>query len=354
MNNLLKNEQGRSMVEMLGVLAVMGVISIGGLYGYTQAMKRHRANELLNEANKRAVVLAMKIVAGQEVPTEASDGLISEFNNPSGYTFKVLKNPSNSQQFKMEIDGVSQEVCEQMKASVGGPIRGIDCPTGESGTGTLTFNADMSTGDTSSGGSEDNTTCPTGTADTGAGGYAATLSDGTMCYCKTSGTTYQSGSCQTKPESCTSYADCDKGEYCQFSPSGCSGNNITAPTSGTCQPVSACNLYSIGTNYKASNYSGTCKPNWWTTKDICASLGMHMPSLTEVGCEDYKDSTCPKTGTVYGQLKNDADNPLRYSFWTTDMYDSNNLNSCRAWNVDNVGGVDGDGRYIYDDFLCVR
>ncbi|MBO7333238.1 MAG: type II secretion system protein, partial [Alphaproteobacteria bacterium] len=36
-------EKGRSMIEMLGVLAIIGVLSVGGLSGYTMAMNRHRA-----------------------------------------------------------------------------------------------------------------------------------------------------------------------------------------------------------------------------------------------------------------------------------------------------------------------
>ncbi|MBS6473139.1 MAG: hypothetical protein KH347_02690 [Acetobacter sp.] len=32
------NESGRSMIEMLGVLAIIGVLSVGGIAGYSQAM----------------------------------------------------------------------------------------------------------------------------------------------------------------------------------------------------------------------------------------------------------------------------------------------------------------------------
>ena len=39
------NESGRSMVEMLGVLAIIGVLSVGGLMGYKQAITRHNTNE---------------------------------------------------------------------------------------------------------------------------------------------------------------------------------------------------------------------------------------------------------------------------------------------------------------------
>ena len=41
------SESGRSMVEMLGVLAIMGVLTVGGMAGYKTAMRRLRANNVL-------------------------------------------------------------------------------------------------------------------------------------------------------------------------------------------------------------------------------------------------------------------------------------------------------------------
>ncbi|MBQ7659195.1 MAG: hypothetical protein IJS26_00420 [Alphaproteobacteria bacterium] len=43
------NENGRSMIEMLGVLAIIGVLSAGGLAGYAKAMFRHRLNSTLDQ-----------------------------------------------------------------------------------------------------------------------------------------------------------------------------------------------------------------------------------------------------------------------------------------------------------------
>lgn len=59
----MKNESGRSMVEMLGVLAIIGVLSIGGIAGYTMAMNRYRANEIIDTASKTAII-AMTSNAG--------------------------------------------------------------------------------------------------------------------------------------------------------------------------------------------------------------------------------------------------------------------------------------------------
>ena len=42
-------QQGRSMIEMLGVLAIIGVLSVGGIVGYSKAMERYRVNETINQ-----------------------------------------------------------------------------------------------------------------------------------------------------------------------------------------------------------------------------------------------------------------------------------------------------------------
>jgi len=50
------NENGRSMIEMLGVLAIIGVLSVGGIYGYTIAMRKYRANEIVQTASMLATL----------------------------------------------------------------------------------------------------------------------------------------------------------------------------------------------------------------------------------------------------------------------------------------------------------
>ncbi len=44
-------DSGRSMVEMLGTLAVIGVLSIAGITGYKYAMTRYQVNTIVNEVN---------------------------------------------------------------------------------------------------------------------------------------------------------------------------------------------------------------------------------------------------------------------------------------------------------------
>ncbi len=43
------NQTGRSMVEMLGVLAIIGVLSVGAIAGYQKAMFKYKLNKLKNQ-----------------------------------------------------------------------------------------------------------------------------------------------------------------------------------------------------------------------------------------------------------------------------------------------------------------
>ena len=42
-------QYGRSMIEMLGVLAIVGVLSVGGIAGYSKAMEKFKINKTIDE-----------------------------------------------------------------------------------------------------------------------------------------------------------------------------------------------------------------------------------------------------------------------------------------------------------------
>lgn len=47
-------QNGRSMIEMLGVLAIIGVLSIGGIAGYSKAMSKYRVNKTADQISQLA------------------------------------------------------------------------------------------------------------------------------------------------------------------------------------------------------------------------------------------------------------------------------------------------------------
>ena len=47
--NTRSEQLGRSMIEMLGVLAIIGVLSVGGIAGYSKAMQKYRINKTIEQ-----------------------------------------------------------------------------------------------------------------------------------------------------------------------------------------------------------------------------------------------------------------------------------------------------------------
>ncbi len=83
-------QDGRSMVEMLGVLAIIGVISIGGIAGYRMAMNRYQANQIANEINLMRTDAKIKVARGVELLLgEPYDGESGHLKFNESYGVKV-------------------------------------------------------------------------------------------------------------------------------------------------------------------------------------------------------------------------------------------------------------------------
>ena len=67
-------QSGRSMIEMLGVLAIIGVLSVGGIAGYSKAMMKYRINKTIEQitliaGNVRTFYSTQKTYAGLDSTT---------------------------------------------------------------------------------------------------------------------------------------------------------------------------------------------------------------------------------------------------------------------------------------------
>ena len=139
------NESGRSMVEMLGVLAIIGVLSTVVMTGYTTALNKHKANQILNGASVRAMVASTQIQRGVETPTLGGfpDDTIggATFENSVKNTAGTGDwNKETDKRFSLALTGVDEDICTQIKAMMGenGIIRDIsqNCTT-------ITYNNDL-------------------------------------------------------------------------------------------------------------------------------------------------------------------------------------------------------------------
>lgn len=48
----MNNQDGRSMIEMLGVLAIIAVLSTGGIAGYSKAMQMFKHNKWIRQIDE--------------------------------------------------------------------------------------------------------------------------------------------------------------------------------------------------------------------------------------------------------------------------------------------------------------
>ena len=64
---------GRSMIEMLGVLAIIGVLSVGGIAGYSKAMQKYRINKAIEQ-----ITLIVGNIRTFFAPQNSYEGLSSD------------------------------------------------------------------------------------------------------------------------------------------------------------------------------------------------------------------------------------------------------------------------------------
>ncbi len=84
MNNYKYEEQsGRSMIEMLGVLAIIGVLSVGGIAGYSKAMTKFKTNKVADNVamivtNIRTLYAQQKDYSGLDNKSAVQMGVVPD------------------------------------------------------------------------------------------------------------------------------------------------------------------------------------------------------------------------------------------------------------------------------------
>ena len=95
MKRINKNESGRSMVEMLGVLAIIGVLSVGGIAGYKMAMNYINRNNVLKLV--QMAYLAVQIEGEKEYSVFDEDNSTKLFcENYLGNEHPYCKTPTTN------------------------------------------------------------------------------------------------------------------------------------------------------------------------------------------------------------------------------------------------------------------
>lgn len=105
-------ETGRSMIEMLGVLAIIGVLSVGAIAGYQKAMMKHKLNkqagqltqliggalqysksfEFSSNTNLIPYLIKLNIVPEEMVTSQVNIGLFDVFGTRIAISYNTDKN----------------------------------------------------------------------------------------------------------------------------------------------------------------------------------------------------------------------------------------------------------------------
>ena len=103
------NEFGRTLTETLAMLAIVGILSVIGLWMYNAALDSHKANTIVSAVNRRATVLAANKNFGTGfTPSET-------FGSDTSYTI-TCEDKKNTDLFTCTVKTVPQEVCQKVLA----------------------------------------------------------------------------------------------------------------------------------------------------------------------------------------------------------------------------------------------
>ena len=127
MTMIKTNEFGRSMIEMLGVLAIIGVLSVGGIAGYSKAMNKFKTNKVADNvsmlvANIKTLYAQQKTYNGLTNQTAVDMGVVPDelgttsdltnaFNGKVYISTADSTTDDDGKAFNIVFDGLSREAC---------------------------------------------------------------------------------------------------------------------------------------------------------------------------------------------------------------------------------------------------
>lgn len=104
----MRNESGKSLVEMLAVLALIGIISIGGIFGYQSANASHKANQITE-------LVSIASMTGKTKMKNYNNSTIWRTIGKNNDDYKCISSLSVDLNGKVEIGFGSDSDCQTVK-----------------------------------------------------------------------------------------------------------------------------------------------------------------------------------------------------------------------------------------------
>lgn len=256
------DSKGRSMVEMLGVLAIAGVLSIGAVAGYRYGINKYHANTIIHDVTLRAIDVITQISRGI-TPSLAEWDTI----NSAGYTISLV-NQYAPQEYFIRVENVPYRVCEMILDTMPEDVE-IWVNNAYVNASTIcnennimefaydSFKSDSESSELTTDDKETNTTEVTDTSEE---------------------TTFEE---TTSGPACNEYNRCDSNQICA---------EFCEIDAGLWNNRYSCASFSRSSGY-TSPYGGTwyqifadnnAFPEYWTGEEICAKYGLSLPAASKL------------------------------------------------------------------------
>lgn len=114
----MRQESGRSMIEMIGVLSIMAIITAGAFTLISTAVNTQKRSRVTDDVV--TMVNGVRTLLGDyddfsNIDSKTIFGAMSMSNkNPYGGIYDIAVDPSNTRQFMVKITGLSKTVCDAL------------------------------------------------------------------------------------------------------------------------------------------------------------------------------------------------------------------------------------------------
>ena len=328
------DEQGRTILETLAVVAIMGLITYAGVQGYKVAMNSYRSAATLDQAVKLAMDIASKRRIGLPINLSAMDA------NRGPYQF-TFREGEESHMFVLTAHDVPAAVRDRLVGTTSNLAQ--MAVSGENVDFTFKNNlspwyrevdssSDGNLGDTSSGSNTGSDTTPS--TDTppesgSAGGSGASDLDVGSCPDGNVYLSYMDDPCGTVTPmtgDCTKNSDCTgekcTADQCYCNLTGAWQDGCAVITGGTCEALDdgASITYEYDGQTKELLLGGQMM-NWWSAENWCKAHQRNLVKLSTLGGKtNGSTASCP--GDFYDEYSTDLTSRRG---WTADSYNSCNV-----------------------------
>lgn len=138
------NQNGRSMIEMLGVLAIIGVLSVGGIAGYSKAMSKYRTNKTIDQVTQvingvrtlysgqknyenisGRVLRKAKILPESAFESSTSDEAVNPFGGVIRVSATDRKTADDNRAVEMHLNNLPEDACLELATQDWGAGEGL-------------------------------------------------------------------------------------------------------------------------------------------------------------------------------------------------------------------------------------